>query len=453
MMFSERIARATYWAIQPLRGKGDIHHCLQLLEQSQWLPQAKLAELSFRKLEALVHHAEATVPYYKDLFAECGFDVGKFQSPEDLKVLPVLTRDNLEKNFEALKSREIGRFHAHESCSSGSTGQPARFMQDLRFDMWCRAHQLRAYGWCGDWKVGERFALVWGSPVYWDRQTVERRVESWLSNRIELNCNNIGRENLLDILGKLIRFKPKLISGYSTALYLITQLAKELDVQIDGLRAIQPNAEITYDYMADEMSKQFGVPVYDKYGSTETNIIAHQSTHDRNLMCIQSENTYVEFVRDDGTACNYGEDGKLVVTTLNNFSMPLIRYQTSDIAAPLQGQCPSGRGFPLMSKVRGRLYDLIQTPSGGVVHPQMFANLFSNFTSVLWFQIVQNEVDTLDIALIMRGNPDPELEKTFLRMINLRTRADFKARFTYLDDVPITKTGKHKLCVCNLDNR
>lgn len=130
--------------------------------------------------------------------------------------------------------------------------------------------------------------------------------------------------------------------------------------------------------------------------------------------------------------------------------MPLIRYQTSDVATPLEGKCPSGRGFPLMSKVRGRLHDLIITKYEERVHPQVFSNLFSNFISVLWFQVVQNEIETLDIHLLMREAPSKDLENTFLKMINLRTGGDFKARFHHLTEMPSTKTGKHKLCVCNI---
>ena len=449
-MLPSKIASALYWSLQHLNGKSSLAAKLKFLEGTQWLSRAELVELTFRKLESLLKHCYETVPYYHEVMKARGFNPNKLQSFDDLQRLPILTREILAKNFEKLKSSEISSFHAHESCSSGSTGQPARFMQDINFDTWCRAHQLRAYHWCGGWKVGERFALIWGSPVYWDKQTLARRVEAAFTNRIELNCNNIGRSNLERILDRLSQFQPKLISGYSTALYLLCQLARERGVRLGQLQALQPNAEPTYDYMRKEMEDYFKVPVFDKYGSTETNIISHQSVVDNSIMCIQSENTHVEFINDNGFPCKNGEDGNLIATTLNNYSMPLIRYQTLDVAAPLEGLCPSGRGFPLMSKIRGRLYDVILTKKGEKVHPQIFSNLFSNFSTVQWFQVVQDEVHTLDIHLLTHDQKRTELEKTFLKMINLRTGGDFSARFHYVSSLPQTKTGKHKLCVCNL---
>jgi phenylacetate-CoA ligase len=364
--------------------------------------------------------------------------------------MPILTRGDLEKNFEALKSSKISEYGAYESCSSGSTGQPAKFMQDSIYDMWCRAHQIRTYRWCGDWDVGDKFALVWGSPVYWDKQTLVRKIESAVTNRIELNCNNIGRSNLQKILDRLVEFQPKLISGYSTALYLVADLAASQKRTFPGLKAVQPNAEPTYDYMATTMKSQFKVPLFDKYGSTETNIIGHQSPMLENRLCVQSENTHVDFLKDDGTHCSIGEQGRIIVTTLNNFSMPLIRYQTSDLASPEEGTCPSGRGFSLMSKVQGRSSDLIIGESGDRIHPQVFSNLFSNFSQVRWFQVVQNEMGKLDIFIISSDPSIRALESTFTKMINLRTSGNFKVTYEYLQDIPTTKTGKHKICVCHI---
>jgi phenylacetate-CoA ligase len=449
-MLQASIAKTIYWSLQPLRGKTSLYERTRSLEQTQWLSAAEIEEYAFRKLERLLKHANDTVPFYRSRMARYGFRVDRLQDASDLRKLPVLTRSDLEKNFDSLKSDKIGSMNSYESCSSGSTGQPVRFIQDANFDIWCRAHQLRTYGWCNGWRVGERFALVWGSPIYWDKQTLARKAEAFFTNRIELNCYNVGSDNVKAILDRLVAFRPALISGYSTALYLIAEEARRQNIRIPELRAVQPNAEPTYEYMTRLMEEQFSVPVYDKYGSRETNIVCHQSVQAKDVMCIQSEHTHVEFENDAGIECKPGEEGRLIVTTLNNYSMPLIRYQTSDIGAPLTGTCPSGRGFPLMTKVRGRLHDLILTARGDRIHPQVFSNLFSNFQEVLWFQVVQNSTDWLDISLLMRSDPSRKLESEFTSRINMRTGGNFSVRYRYLAAMPETSTGKHKICICNL---
>ena len=202
--------------------------------------------------------------------------------------------------------------------------------------------------------------------------------------------------------------------------------------------------------MAKIMGEVFKVPVFDKYGSTETNIIAHQSPAQSDVMCIQVENAHIEFVSETGEPCPIGTEGRILATTLNNYSMPLIRYQTSDLATPLEGTCPSGRGFPLMSPVIGRLADLIRMADGERVHPQIFSNLFSNFPSVQWFQVVQDSIGKLNITLLMGHDSGTELEPTFTKMINLRTNGKFEVSYSYIQEIPQTTTGKHKLCICNL---
>ena len=74
-------------------------------------------------------------------------------------------------------------------------------------------------------------------------------------------------------------------------------------------------------------------------------------------MHLNSDHNIVEFLRDDDSPCSPGEDGRIVVTELVNFGMPVIRYEVGDRGVPSDRVCPCGRGLPLMESITGRTAD------------------------------------------------------------------------------------------------
>ena len=438
------IAARLYWAAEATRGWDVVASRHRELVENQWRSPEEIADLQLKKLQQMLVWAYETVPYYRALMQHRGLTGRSFTHPDMLRRLPKLTRPILRSSQDALRSTAIASDHIHDNFSSGSTGLRAAFKQDVDHKLWARAHQLRAYGWCEGWTVGEPFALIWGNPVYWQKANLHRRVVNALSNRVELNAFRLGAAEIADMLARLVRLRPRLISGYSTALYLIARLARDTATRIPELRAVQPTAEPLTEEMRQTLMDGFGCPVFDKYGSRETNIVAHESPAHAG-MCIQSENVFVEFLRPDDTPCAPGETGTLVFTTLNNLAMPLIRYQSSDLAAPLPGRCPSGRGLPLMTPVRGRQQDVLSTPDGEV-HPQVFSNIFMRFVEIEWFQVVQERMDTLHVRVVAPSGLSDAVREEIRALVTQHTGYPFRLEFELLSEMPPSVTGKFRLC-------
>ena len=159
----------------------------------------------------------------------------------------------------------------------------------------------------------------------------------------------------------------------------------------------------------------------------------------------------MEFINNSDEACEYGEPGQLLVTTLNNFAMPLIRYETSDIAAPIEGTCSSGVGFPRMTSVAGRTQDLIVTPSGRFIHPQIFSILLRQFESIRWFQVVQDQEDTLLIRVYAPNGVSDDEKKRISHLISINASFKFQIEYEDLPAMPDSNTGKFRLCINNLN--
>lgn len=429
-------------------GGSTVERRLHLLRDTQrWDPTA-LHEFQFRKLVDLVRHSYERVPYYRATMRRHGLHPDRIRDFDDYRRLPFLTRRDLRDHQSELLARPVSATLATRQ-SSGSTGERVQFQQDRDFDLWCDAHQIRTYEWCGGWRPGEPFVLIWGAPAYFETRTRRQRINARLLNRLELNGYRLDRAAVNALLERVVAFRPAIISGYTTALYLLARAAREQGATFDRLRAVQPNAEPLNAVMRAEMQAAFGCEVFDKYGSRETNIVAHESPAHAG-MCIQAEHTYVEFLTRNGTPCRPGETGRLVVTTLNNRAMPLLRYETSDLAAPLAGTCPSGTTLPRMTSVLGRRQDVLRTPEGGLIHPQLFSNILRQFPAVEWFQIVQQREHELTVRAVAPVGLPADDQEQIAHLIRTLSGFAFVIVFDLLRDMPESPTGKFRLCVSEL---
>jgi phenylacetate-CoA ligase len=450
MKLPSGLAAAAYWQEQKLRGRGGVRERLEMLERSQWLAPEEIAAIQAEKLAEVAGHAARTVPYYARVFAEHGLAPDAIDSPRMLRRLPLLTRERLRAHYGELLSTEADRATLQVNKSSGSTGARAQFAQDQEFRIWMRAHQLRTYGWCSNWRIGRPFVLLWGSEIYWSFKNVVDRLENAISNRREFNTFRLSPELIRSFVAKLAEFDPVLVSSYSNAIHLIALECERQEAKLPSLRAIQGTSEPLPDPMRERIGRVFGCEVYDKYGMRETNIVSHESPmHDG--MCIQAENVVVEILDDEGEPCPPGVTGNVVLTTLNNRSMPLIRYATSDRAALIEGACASGIGLPRMTRVAGREQDLIVTPRGDFVDAYFFSYLLMACEEIHWFQVVQPELDRLLLRIHAPDGLPASRRDEVRERIRHHTGFDFAIEWDLLDRMPESSTGKFRLCVSELE--
>ena len=452
MKFPKATSDYLYWKIKKWRGQSDIKKKLLFLLESQYYTPSQIKDIQFRKLNDIIKHAYDTVPYYNRIMNEYGMTPGKITCFEDLSKLPVLSRTILRENQDTLISSKADFKTLTDNFSSGSTGIRACFKQDANYRGWMRAHQLRTYGWCADWCLGEPFMLLWGSEIYWKQVSYISRLENFVSNRREYNTFKLSNDLIQQFLKNIIAYKPKLISTYTNAMYLIALQAEKHKIKFPYVKAIQGTSEPLPPSIRDRLRNIFDCEIYNKYGSRETNVVSHESPNHED-MCIQEENVYVEFLNNHGNACNWNEKGTIVVTTLNNFSMPLIRYETSDIAAPVAGYCSSGIGLSRMTSVAGRLQDLILTPNGDHIDAYFFSYLFMRFTEIHWFQVVQQELKKLLIRIYAPYGFSAKTKDLATERIHHHTGFKFEIDFEILSEMPDSPTGKFRLCISEIMNK
>jgi phenylacetate-CoA ligase len=443
-----------YCTLMPLHHwmvSGNAPHYLGQLRRTQWLPRVDIEQLQLRRLRRLLRHAHEHVGYYRELFQHAGMVPEDVRSLGDLRRLPVLSKQTLRENlyFDLLSDNHDKR-KIQKITTSGSTGEPlAMFVDRFQLDMrW--ANTGRNVEWTG-YRFGDRQVRLWHSTIGLNRiQALKERLDALLSRRKFFPVFGLDDDTLRLYVAYVRRHRPALLDGYAEAFnVLATYLARE---PTDGLHAgaIISSAQTLPPETRAHIERQFGCPVFDKYGAREFSGIAHECEAHRGYH-VNAESYLVEVVRGDQPA-GEGEVGEVLVTDLNNRCVPLIRYRLGDLAIATARACPCGRGLPLIERVIGRMQAVVLAANGRYLPGTFFAHFFKEYEyAVARYQIVQEARDRIDVRIIRRSRFTQATEDDIRRALARVLGPEMAIRMEFVDRLPLGDTGKAQSCISKID--
>ncbi len=355
------------------------------LKATEELPLAKLKELNQERLRAICKFAFLHSPFYRQKFQEEGFDPIKSWSLEAFQSLaPVQKRDLIQSNTEIHTPAYLfqKRFFVE---TSGTSGEILTFHRDESWDSFNRASIWRGYSWFGA-NPWDRKLYFWGyntAPI----KRLKLHLMDFMVNRFRLF--DYDPEKLRKLLPKLQ--KVKIIEGYSSMIYELANLIAEKKPRFDTLKLVKGTSEKVFPHYQDIARQVYGMSIANEYGSTESGIIAFECPH--GSMHINMEGVYVE--QDP-------EDGGILVTNLQSFSFPSIRYKLGDQIelAPDSFRCSCGMEAPVIREVTGRIGKKIFGES--FIYPSLtlyyiFKNIYFNENRTVDFQAHQYAKGKLEI--------------------------------------------------------
>lgn len=372
------------------------------LEQSQWLPEESLRERQLAQLKRLLQHAQSMAPHYAQ--ALIGIHIEKldwtaFQS------LPLLGRKELQAGFGTLRSSAVPAGHGAigEGQSSGSTGTPVRFLQTGASQLFWNALTLREHLWQGRDFSGKlaaiRIKLDAGSWPDWGQPAAA------LFRTGPCATLNV-RTDVEEQLDWLLREDPDYLISHASNLAALAELTLRRGVRLPKLRQARSYSEALRPDLRELVRAAWNVEVADAYSCEEAGYIALQCPQHEHYH-VQSENLLVEILDDSGRSCKAGETGRVVVTPLHNFAMPLIRYELGDYAE-VGAPCSCGRGLPVLTRVHGRRRNMVTLPDGRRHWPSFPAEIWRDVAPVEQFRLVQRHPDEIEVNYVMARNLTPE---------------------------------------------
>ncbi|MBU1690275.1 MAG: phenylacetate--CoA ligase family protein [Gammaproteobacteria bacterium] len=402
------------------------------LNQTQWLSPEALQEQQFSQLQSVLTHAYKTIQFYRVRLDTIGFKPHQPITPEQFLSLALLRRSEIQSAGESLLSqhppKDHGRILTYQT--SGSTGRPIKaFGTDITHFFW-NALTLRDHLWHKRNFSGKLASI---------RTTVQDGVsQGWgPATDVAFKTGQIAMLNIRADINSQLQWlqaqNPDYLLSHPSNILALAHRCIQKRIPLTKLREVRAFGETVTPELRAACSEAWDVSVKAVYSAEEVGYIALQCPEYEHYH-IQSENLLVEILNDENQACEPGEIGRVVITTLHNFAMPLIRYEILDYAEAGE-PCPCGRGLPVIKRVMGRQRNLVTLPNGKQHWPSFPAESWAFIAPIRQIQLVQRELDIIEARLVTDRPLNAEEARELVAVLQEHLGYPFQITLQYMQQI------------------
>lgn len=372
--------------------------------------------------------------------------------------IPLLSRRDVQEAGQAIHAERIPEAHGrtYRTLTGGSTGQPvATIGTRLTAYAW-QAFALRDHFWHQrDFtrKLGCIRHMSAGSASPPDGKTVS----NWGS--AVSPYVNTGPGAVLAIESTvnqqfdwLLRQRPDYLFGYPSCIAALARQFRLRGESLDNLREVRTFGEVVEPHVRELCHNAWDTELVDLYSTQELGYIALQCPAYHHYH-VQEESVYLEVLAPDGRPCGPGEVGKVVITSLHNYAMPLIRYDLGDYAE-VGDTCPCGRTLLTLNRILGRQRNMLVLPNGDTVWPALTLDQRSGappeLTSIRQMQVVQTSVTDLEVNLVTEKRLTDDGESRLKQFIVDCLPRQFNISILYVDNVARSPSRKFEDFRCDV---
>ncbi len=434
MKVLEYLRKVIFWSVDFLRGSKIRKHYenIKFINEHYNLPEAQY--IMDKNMNDLICHAIETVPYYKP-----------YNELISLKDFPIVNKTIFKKHFNAFKSAAYIDKKNYRVYTSGSTGNP--------FEVYHNSEK-RDRNTADTIYFGEKAGFDLGTRLYylrlWDKQYKKNRFLAWIQNMYMHSVDQMKDEDISKLLKVMENdHSTKSLLAYSSALqsifkYIDHDASKPPKVRFKSIIAV---AESLNDYVAHSALKYFGAKVISRYSNSENGIFAQQSELNVNSNYDVNWASYYFEILDleKDMPAKPGEMGRIVVTDLFNYCMPLIRYDTGDVGIIKQEKKDQA---PVFTRIEGRKMDLFTNTKGDFISSHIIHHILQ-FDKIDQFQFIQEGQKEYVIKLKVFNDFGDENKTRLIEQYKEYFGEDAIIRVEFVQDIPLLLSGKRKLVINN----
>lgn len=401
----QKINRYLSLPFQDFKNKTKILSTYKFLLKSQEWTTAKLESYQLGKLKKLIHYSYHNVPFYRDLYTENSINPDSINSLDDINSIPVITKEDVRSAGDKIYFKNLDKSKVVFGKTGGTTGVPLHLIRDKNDYSFAWGAFYRWMNWM-DINIGESTIKIWGTKTVlkssW-KNNLYNSIKDFFYNRTSINSFNINENVLPSIVEILNSKKSKFIRGYLSALIQISDYLISNSISLDFKpKALSSTTETLLPPFRALLEKAFSAPVFDQYGCGECNSIAFECEAHEGLHVV-NEHVLVQIL-DENNNPVLNKDGKIVMTNLDNYAMPFIRYENGDSAIFSDQLCSCGMKHPLLKKISGRTADTIILKDGSKVHGVFFTDILDELfdkQNIIFkrFQVYQNKPGYIEFRL------------------------------------------------------
>ena len=332
-------------------------------------------------------------PFYKKLLSAFSVEEISKNPVKVLESLPITDKVMVNNNQHLFFSPVPGR-KVHKKKTGGSTGNPFYYYVDSEHLSWFWAYIYFFWNKFSGYNPGDPFITIAGNSLRTDRKALVERTYHRLQNNYFITG---------DIISNDIRIsegavsKAILLYGYPSSIVNLLRVRSDFPSLTRNIKAIFTTSEQLLPYTRTFIEESFKIPVYDMYGANDGGILTCECTA-HNGYHINTNNCYVEtFVNEFGMT-------ELLLTNLNSYGFPLIRYRVGDLGNIQDGNCSCGLPWPRITDLKGRTRDMIKLRNGTIVHGSLFNKVFYNNPEIDGYKILQKEDHSITLFLHLKNS-------------------------------------------------
>jgi len=402
-----------------------------------WREVAKLSPLQIQSLKQerlfqILKHATTSVPYYKKLNISLGED-----AYEDIKKFPLLTKHSLRDNASEMFWGSSKKLIVEKS--SGSSGLQTQVYMSKKENAQSQAALIFLWEKCG-YKLGDKITQTGITP----NRGFIKSVKDFILRTTYVNAYDLSEENLCKYLCKAKKENHQFLAGFAASLNALAKVALANNIKVD-FKAIISWGDKLFDHYKANILQAFNNPfITELYGSTEGFVISGSCIYGNHH--VMSPHVYLELLDKNGNPAKPGELGFVVITRLDAYHFPLIRYYLGDLATKaINDACKCGSNFPFLQKIVGRDTDVIQTLSGKDLIVHFFTGTFEHFQQILQYRILQKELGKIEIEYIPAASFSMDILLRIEQIMFQKANEVFPVTWRQVKEISPTKSGKPQI--------
>lgn len=433
----EHIRKSAFWVLDALQGGGVRKHFNELKIVQANPNSTKSLEIRTKNLNKVLEHAVKTVPFYSKEVNGADLNIKNF---------PIIDKQLIRDNFESFRSSSFKDKHNHEVRTSGSTGNPFILYHDKN---------KRDRNTADTLFFAKRAGFELGTKLYylrlWDKQYQKNKLLSFVQNISTYSVDELDDIRLEMLVKELLKDTGSVnILAYSSALDTICSYLdknhpeQKFRCRMDSVIAM---AEALAPDVKEGFKKYFNAQVVSRYSNSENGIFAQQGINTaKDSFEINWASYHIEILDlNEDRPAKYGEVGRVVITDYFNYAMPMIRYDTGDVAIMDVDQ---DNGNLVLSKIDGRKMDMFTNTKGEYISSHIIHHVLQ-YDGIEQFQFIEELNNEYVIKLKMTRPLGSTEEDELVRIYSEYFGHGAKVTIEYVDHIPLLPSGKRKLVINN----
>jgi phenylacetate-CoA ligase len=428
------------WALK--RQGFPIEEAVRHFQKVQAMPANEIiAYQEEKKKEILAFHRQHNA-FYRSFLAKNGVT-----DNAGWEQLPIIKKADMQMPLEERLSDGYIVDNVFKNNTSGSSGTPFFFAKDKFCHALTWACNKNRFGWLDiDFNISWQ-ARFYGIPLS-RLKYYKEKLKDVLSRRVRFPVFNLSDEVCAVYLKQFEKTSFEYLNGYTSSLVLFAKYCISVNIVLKqicpSLKACFTTSEMCSNTDRQIMEKGFGVKVVNEYGCAELDLLAFEDADGDWRM--NEENLFIEIVDDAGQPVPDGEEGRIIVTSLYNKAMPMIRYELGDIGTITPNR---RKGIHrILKALTGRTNDIAILPSGrkapGLTFYYVTKSLLEQGGSMKEFIIKQIEPSTFALEYVALSEISEVERKKIAEMMDTYLEPGLKLSFIRKETIERTKAGKLK---------